>query len=285
MKSHFKKKKVIFLFVLIIFLLSIYTVRSLNSIYFNVYQYSVVNVSAVALNSDGSVFASGTNNGHCILWNTKTKKQLRILYVNNCNPSVLVFHPIKTWLLTCDTDKIIKLFDFATGDELCEYNTQFLCKCTTQIIRAIFTPDGKFAIIAVRTYKEEIGLKILIQDLKSLELRFFDFELHDYLFYAIAISNDETKIAIDSFILDFKTLEVIQEISHGNKIYDLFFLPDSKRIVTSAGITSLNPYNIAIWDIESGKQLKGYNHLHMGRHIRDMVMVRGGHLALSAGDD
>jgi WD40 repeat protein len=288
MKNHSKKKKVIFWYILlafIVFLLCICAMHSLNSIHFNVYRYSAANVSATALNSDGSVLAGGTNNGHCILWNTKTRKQLRILYISNCYPSVLAFHPTKTWLLACDTDRIIKLFDFVTGDELCEYNTEFLCKCTTQIIRAIFTPDGKSALIAVRTYEEEMGLKIFVLNLESMELEFFGFKLNDYLSYAIAVNSNETKIAVDSFILDFKTQKVIQKISHGNGIFDLFFLPDFKRIVTSAGITSLNPYNIAIWDIESGKQLKGYNHLHAGHHIRDMVMVQGGHLVLSSGDD
>jgi hypothetical protein len=54
---------------------------------------------------------------------------------------------------------------------------------------------------------------------------------------------DETKRAVDSFILDFKTQKAIQKTSHGNRIFDLFFLPDSKRIVTSAaGITSLDRY-------------------------------------------
>jgi WD40 repeat protein len=99
----------------------------------------------------------------------------------------------------------------------------------------------------------------------------------------MGLSPDGTKIVIQSRIFDYITHEKICDIEHGNGVNGLFFL-DSKRIITSAGTTRLNPHNVIIWNAESGQKIKGYS-LHKGRDINNMVIVTDHQLTLSAGED
>jgi WD40 repeat protein len=147
------------------------------------------------------------------------------------------------------------------------------------------TPNEKQLIVAGEYWENHISKPwVIFIDLesKNIERQFFSFG--DGIFYTMGLSPDGTKIAIQSRIFDYITHEKICDVKHGNGANDLFFLPDSKYIVTSSGTTNINPHNIIIWNAESGQKIKGYC-LHKERYINNMVMVPDRQLTLSSGED
>lgn len=257
------------------------TTRYYHSLYV-----SLEGCSKVALNHDGSVLVGGIDDGQMILWNTKTKKTIHSFNLSDEGPGALAFHPTKKWLIACDHARLAMLVDYESGKKFAEINVRQLSKSSIGIgiKRVFFSSDGNHAYIACRNYDENHNHHIVCWNIEADTFNTLEFDTKAEGFYTAAISPDGKIIAVNSTIFNIDTREKIVDIEHGNVIDDIFFLPDSKRIVTSSGITSLNPHNIAVWDIETGKKLVGYV-LHHGRHIGLMVMIPGGRYALSAGED
>lgn len=239
-------------------------------------------ISVVALSPDGNFLAGGNNDGRVILWNTQTHKRIHIFQHNNIAPGFIIFHPSKTWLIVADQENTVTIWDYDTNEKKSVIKVNFVT--STQIIKILIAPDEKSMIICFRSYGEHLNAWLQEYNFENQKSIMLNCSIPKHILYTADISKDGTKIAVDEYIFHSNGHDLIQKIEHGNAINDLFFLPDSKRIVTASSTTSLNPHDIALWDIDSGKKLKGYI-LHRGLFISKMAMIPGGRFAISAGED
>jgi WD40 repeat protein len=287
MKTNKKNKNFLIWLILIVilFFMGMKCFFSGTSVEYKYWDIFSQGISVVALSPDGKFLAGGNNDGCVILWNTQTHKRIHIFRHNNSVPAEIIFHPSKTWLIIVDHEKSIVIWDYFSykkiwfADDIGEYG-----QSSGYTRKALITHNEKQLIVAGAYWENHLYQPWVISiDLESkyIERQFFSFV--DHLFYTIGLSPDGTKIAIQSRIFDYMTHEKICDIEHGNGVNGLFFL-DSKRIITFADTTNINPHNIIIWNTESGQKIKGYC-LHKGRYINNMVKVPDRQLTLSAGED
>jgi WD40 repeat protein len=284
MKINKKNKKFLtwFVIIVVLFFMGIRCFFSGTSIEYKYWDIISQGISVVALSSDGKLLAGGNNDGRIIIWDTRSRKRIRTFQHNNIAPGFIIFHPSKTWLIVADHRDTVIVWDYNTNEKKVIIRVNSVVG--TDIRRVLISPDEKRMIICFRSYGEHLNAYLQEYNFESQKSIMLDFSIHKDILYSADISKDGTKIAVDEYILHSNGHDLIQKIKHGNAINDLFFLPDSKRIVTASSTTSLNPHNIALWDIDTGKKLKGHVQ-HRGLFINKMAMISGGRFAISAGED
>jgi WD40 repeat protein len=277
-----KKKLLRLILIVILFCMGIRYFFSTTSVEYKYWDIFSQGVSVVALSHDGKLLAGGNNDGRIIIWDTHSRKRIQIFQHNNIAPGFIIFHPSKTWLIVADQKNTVTIWDYDTNEKKCVLKVNSVADI--DIIKVLISPDEKRMIICARSYDEHLNTWLQEYNFESQKSIKLDFSIHKHILYSADISKDGTKIAVDEYIFHSQSHDLVQKIEHGNMIDDLFFLPDSKRIVTASSTTSLNPQNIALWDINTGKKLKGYI-LHRGLGISKMAMIPGGRFAISAGED
>ncbi|MDR0335479.1 MAG: hypothetical protein LBI18_00130 [Planctomycetaceae bacterium] len=276
------KKKLKWLIFIILFFTGIKCFFPVNSVEYKYWDIFSQGISVAALSPDGKLLAGGNNDGRIIIWNTHSRKRIKIFQHNNISPGFIIFHPSKPWLIVADHKNTVTIWDYETNEKksVIKINSD----ADTQIIRILISPDEKRMIICFRSYGEDLNICLQEYNFETQKSTMLDFCIHKDILYSADISKDGPKIAIDKYIFHSNGYDLVQKIEHGNMIDDLFFLPDSKRIVTASSTTALNLHNIALWDVNTGKKLKGYV-LHRGLDISKMAMIPGGRFAISAGED
>ena len=216
-------------------------------------------VRALAFTKDGKRLAAASGGlGEVLVWDVDRKKVL--VKINGHQDAIYAvsFSPDGKYLATSSYDKLVKLWDAATGLEV-----RTLKDHIDAVYALAFTPDGQRLIsgAADRTVK--------IWKVSTGECLYTLSDATDGI-NVIALSPDGQRVAaagLDKNIriwkLGDKSGTLAQSvIAHGDAIIELAWSPDGTRIVSSCADKSLNMFNAA--DLTELKSWPGQSDLVYG---------------------
>ena len=187
-------------------------------------------VDAVAYSHDGKLIASGGHGKEIFLWEAQTGKEVRRLALQQGYIRALAFSPKGDLLASGDMVGTIRFHEVATGKELPQTSNQ-----PVGVDCMAFSPDGK--MLASAAYWGEQNHNI----------------------YLWEVVNGK---------------EVRHWKAHRYGVAALVFAPDGKSIFSSgnpgnlgSGEGPVDDYNVARWDVASGKQLEkflGHDYISRG---------------------
>ena len=240
----------------------------------------------IAFSHNGDRMASFSSNPNTIRhWHTGTHDQIRSLLVAENTLVSYSFSPDGSRLATAGGDKVIRVMDSTTSDELCSFKTGG-AGFYVVLIAVAFSADG--SLLAWTTDNDQVR----VCDAHSGEILFvLDVTSKPY---SNAISPDSSKLAsggVGEFIQVWD-MDSGQEIAAlgdtaGNDItsYNIDFSPDGSRLAAGT-----DGNGILIWDIESGNVVRRIDEQDH-KPVRDRHLVSAiayspdGSLLLSTGGD
>jgi WD40 repeat protein len=243
-------------------------------------------VFSAAFSPDGKRIVTGSSDKTARIWDAETGKVLRTFEGHNGAVHTAAFVPDEEEIITLSVDgtgRCTRILDAETGEEslkveihvtwspdkqrfgVLEGNTARLGATgkeglleleghTDNIVRAIFSPDGKKVVTGssdktARIWDAETG-----KELQKLEG-------HLGFVWSAAFSPDGKKVVTASWldntarIWDAETGKVLQKLEGPTgSVTSAAFSPDGKKVVTAHASSSDN--TARIWDAETGKELK-----------------------------
>lgn len=200
--------------------------------------------ATAAFSPDGSLLASGTNNGTGRIWDMETLQERNSLKGNFSSLAYLAFSPDGK-LLAGITGRIIRLWDAATGEEVRQLKGHAL-----DVNSLAFSPDGTTLVSGsqdktIRVWDVADGLQIAV------------LEGHETGVTSVAFSPAGDFIAsgsIDGNLLlwDWDRVTGAQRIQlagHSGSVRDLAFRPDGQTLVSAS-----HDHTISLWDMETGAE-------------------------------
>ena len=199
-------------------------------------------IEDLALNADGTLFASADGDGIAIIWDMETGEVLHILDGHD-GESVegINFSPDSRYVLTASDDALLKLWDVETGEELRTFEGH-----EDEVTYGAFSPDGSKI---VSSSEDEL---VIIWDVESGEI-LHTLEGHDDEIEHVIFSPDGShvlSVAADRFAIywDVETGEIVH-ILRGH-------LDDVRRsAITSDGryaLTASEDRTVRVWNLETG---------------------------------
>jgi WD40 repeat protein len=263
----------------------------------------------IAVNTDGSLLASGGSDGQIILWDLRTGRQINALpYRGHRWIETLEFNPEGTRLLVERRGKLVEIWDISSGKALLEIEP------TSLIESAQFSPSGSEVYVAnrrgIRRHDSLTGEvnQSFLQDTdisfarispqqdyvvydnyrgiyyhhiqsgdtwtlveKNVIVRNIDFT-PDGRYFMITDSSNVTKV------YDSRTQEVFREIAHSGSHPFSAFSPDGEYYL----IARHNPDQITVFHTASGEVFQTIN--TDGGYVLDAVFSSSGQVIYSEGD-
>jgi WD40 repeat protein len=175
------------------------------------HEWPVSDVTALAIDADGTYLASNSNN-NINLWNLKTSKPQRTLigHEKNISKHGLTFHPTKPVLASVSEGKIAFLWNVSTGEKL--YTFQSVNKDAS----ITFSPNGKYLVAGCKSTTIcfwEVDSGQLWKELQGHKNKVLDSQFIANGRYLVSASLDRTLRFWD--IESGVTLRVLQEHTSG----------------------------------------------------------------------
>jgi dipeptidyl aminopeptidase/acylaminoacyl peptidase len=201
-------------------------------------------VYSVAFSSDGKTMASASADKTIRLWETATRKELRVLQGHGNAVYSVAFSPDGKSLASASADKTIRLWEAATGKEVRAIQGDSVS------ISSVFSPDGKtLASISddrtIRLWETSTGKKIRAIQGNADRV------------YSVAFSPDgKTLVAGGSEktirqweIATGKEIRTLQ--GHQGWVESLAFSPDGKILVSGS-----RDKTIRLWEAATGNEIR-----------------------------
>ena len=226
----------------------------------------------LALSADGTVLASGADDGTIRLWDTATGDLTVTLEGHTASVTSLSFSPDGTVLASASDDHTVRLWDTATGDL-----TVTLERHTSWVYSVAFSSDG------TRVASGSADDTIRLWDAATGENTAL-FEIPIGLANSVEFSPDGTTLASFSKDGTVKVWDLATGNArtvgkgHAGTIWSLALSPDGTRVASGHGSGT-----IRLWDVASGTQtaqLKGHDH-----RINSLVFSSDGTTLFSGSSD
>lgn len=199
-------------------------------------------VTCIAFNHEGSILATGHEDGKVRIWNLKSKKPIAEAHLSKLGVSALAFRPDGLELAVATEDCSITILESKNLRQ-----TGKLIGHKDRIPAMVWSPDGGRLYSAgwdttVRVWNVPEGKPIILLNNHSLQVQ------------AIALSNDGKYLAsADSDLLvRIWSTDLYQEVAAAREMDEeirfLAFSPDS-RVIASGGVS-----HITTWDFEPQTQ-------------------------------
>ena len=198
----------------------------------------------VKFSPDGSLLASGNQDGTICFWDGSTGENLRCIKAHSLWIWAIAFSPDGRYLASGSADTTIKIWDVETGE--CNLN---LDRSLNKVMSIAFHPEG-------RMLASGDGELIKLWDLQTGEL-IQTFAGHNGTVLSLVFDSERNTIissGIDSTIKiwDVSTGRCIRVLSgHETSIRAIKLTPDSRTLVSSS-----TDGTIRLWDLETGQTRK-----------------------------
>lgn len=230
--------------------------------------------SDIDFSPDGRLVAASSHDGRTLIWQTRTRRRVRLLDDDGGPVSDLAFSPDGAYLATGGQDGGVRVWRIATGGRFF-----FFVGHTNPIDEVAFSPGGT-ALISSSTDRTARLWKLAGVDAgKSVAV----FTGHRDSVVAAAFSRDGKQVATGSAdgtarLWDARTEEALVALGrHRGAAVGAAFDP-SGRLAVSAGLDG----TARVWDVERRRQVAVLRH---GGAVRTAVFRRDGRLILTASDD
>ena len=196
-------------------------------------------VHSVVFSPDGTLLASGLNNGRVELWEVETGTKVAALRGHRHWVTSVVFSPDGMLLASGSRDQIIKLWDVTKSVEVGTYEVER--KGYSQVSMS-FSPDG--AMLASGFQDGTVRLWDIATQTTIAEL-----EGHVDYINSVAVSPDGTTLASGSRDRTIKLWDVATKRNiatfegHANAIESVVFSPDGTMLASASG------REIVLWDV------------------------------------
>ncbi|MBV7337273.1 WD40 repeat domain-containing protein [Chloroflexi bacterium TSY] len=204
---------------------------------------------ALRFSPNGTMLASGTNDGQICLWDITNPMQSglrRVIDGHDLDTTSLAFSSDGRLLVSAGSDYVVRIWNVDSGAKIYElpaakHNNAVACHPTDAII-AYLDPDER----------------IVIADLGHVESHqvYQRLPYHTHIIYGLVFSSDGDQLASVGMdhvvrVWDVASGEQIHSISVNQHVYSIAYSPDGHMIVTAAQDGAAR-----IWDIATGQCLK-----------------------------
>jgi WD40 repeat protein/3',5'-cyclic AMP phosphodiesterase CpdA len=227
-------------------------------------------VASVAFSPDGQLVACGGADGVVLLWDVRTRRQLRALTGHRGGVWSLAFSPDGGLLASGGSDRTVLVRDVESGREVGRLVHR------GDVRSVAFLSDG-------RRLATGGGDGVALWDVATGQL-VAHLEGHVGAVHGVAVSSDGRRLASggdDTAVLlwDMESgREVARLDGHRSEVQSVAFTPDGRRLA-SAG----RDWAVLVWDVESGRlvhRLEGH-----ADWVRTVAFSRDGLRLASGGDD
>src|SRR5215207_775709 len=200
-------------------------------------------VRGLTYSRDGSLIASGSDDGTAKIWDVKTGEELATFTGHRGDVLWVAFSPDGTRLVSAGADKTIRIWEVKTGKELFT-----LKRHHSGVVIAVFSPDGTRFATGADDGSAKIWDTASGQELFTLT--------HPGTVYGVAFSPDGKHLATASNAEIVKVWDALsgQELlsfsGHTSSIVSIAFSPDGKRLATAS-----RDGTAKLWDATSGQEL------------------------------
>ena len=228
-------------------------------------------VRGMTYSPDGSLIASGSDDGTARIWDVKTGEQLGTFTGHRSEVLWVVFSPDGTRLVSAGEDKTIRIWEVKTGKELFTLERHH-----AGVVIAVFSPDGTRFATGANDESAKIWDTASGQELFNLA--------HPGTVYGVAFSPDGKRLATASNAEIVKVWDALsgQELfsfsGHTSSIVSIVFSPDGKRLATAS-----RDGTAKLWDATSGQEL--FTIYGSGVGICCVAFSPDGTLLFTGGDD
>jgi WD40 repeat protein/tRNA A-37 threonylcarbamoyl transferase component Bud32 len=198
-------------------------------------------VNAIAINPNGKILASGSDDNTIKLWNLDNGQEIRILTGHKAPISTLAISPDGQILISGSDDKTIKLWNLTTREEIRSIRGH-----TAGIRTVAFSPDGKTiaagSFDTVKLWDSQTGREIGTFGERG-QITTIAFSPDGK--YLVSGSNNNIKI------WNLQTREQVHSLEgHTGEITHVAFSPDGMILASSS-----RDHTIKLWDYTTGKNI------------------------------
>ena len=192
------------------------------------------------ISSDGSLIATGSDNGEVQIWDSETGESVTVLTGHKTAVNGLRFIASTRTLVSVSSDCSAKVWDEPTATCLCTYSGH-----SAPILGVSASPDGK--VVVSGSEDNEVHMwKVDGTPLKKLEG-------HTAAVRACAFSHDGCRLATASQdktvrVWDVETGKCLFVLEHIGRVYDVHFSLDSNKIISSSSFATCT-----LWNLENAK--------------------------------
>jgi WD40 repeat protein len=227
-------------------------------------------VTAVAFSADGTLLASGHDDGKVRIWNTTDFTCLHEINAHSMPISAIAFQPSGAQIASAGEDRIVRVWNTANEEKLAEFRSH-----TDRIPALSWSADGSLLVSAgwdtsARVWKLDAADPQMLLNSHSDQVMMLAFAPHGTL---LATADSDYDIHLWSDPLQAKVRHVLQ--GHGDEVRTMAFNADGSRLA-SAGADRV----VHIWDTTTGQLLAGPN--PHGRHAIAIRTAAEGQLELAS---
>ncbi len=215
------------------------------------FDHGAEDISAIAVNSEGSRIATGGFDGLVHVWDVATGEEVT-QFAHGDRVWLLVFEPDGIRLASVGWDEQIefsttRVWDISTGKELFKLAQEK----DNMVFDVSFSPDGRLLAIASNNGKARLMDAITGEVLTEMT--------HEEALYAVAFSPDgrflATGTASAALVWDLSTGSELHRLSHTASVWRVAFTTEGKRLLTAD-----KDDRVRIWDLATGKEVNRLNH-------------------------
>jgi WD40 repeat protein len=207
-------------------------------------------MNSVAFSPDGSHLITASSDGTAHIWNVHAPETVTLLGGHNGDVREAIFSPDGRFVVSICNDRVARVWDITTGRLLNTFNVEpsFRPSISSDKLRILMGVGNETA----RIWDVEMG-----QEIAQVHVGPPRDALSGYV-DASSLSPDGNRVAVafgNSLkpavqVVDVATgKEMLILTGHSNKVTDIRFSPDGRRVVTASYD------NARIWDALTGKQL------------------------------
>jgi WD40 repeat protein/serine/threonine protein kinase len=223
--------------------------------------------NSVAISHDSKTGVTGMFDGSVILWNLETGDPIRRFEGHTDIVNSVSFSPDESQILSASMDRTIRLWNVDDGEEVRSIESP------GAILKAAFSPDGKYVVTGSADKTAASGLPVEDQD-RTVRVWFLEtgreirkFEPKSGFVRAVAFSPDGSHVlsgtwnSVDGGTLqywDIETGELERRFyGHTDIISEVKFSADGQKILSGSWDRSLR-----LWDVGTGVELERFDGHH-----------------------